>query len=100
MKNILEHSHADVEKLILGNKCDMEKYRRVAKEQGETIAKERGIPFFETSAKTNVNVEEAFLHISKLLLKKFTATTPNSSPQLKSLSENVNTKPKIRCCMK
>ena len=100
LRNILQHSHADIEKVILGNKCDLEKCRRVPREQGEAIAKEKGIPFLETSAKTNINIEEAFLNISKRILNKITATTPTFSSQPTPLSEHVTTKPTIRCCMK
>merc|ERR1712198_419784 len=51
LRTILEHSNADVEKMIIGNKCDMEEQRLISKERGEAIARENGIPFLETSAK-------------------------------------------------
>lgn len=34
-------------------------------EEGEALAKEFGIPFFETSAMNNINVDDAFLRITK-----------------------------------
>jgi Ras-related protein Rab-8A len=37
----------------------------VTKEEGEQLANEYGIPFFEASAKQNLNVEPAFLHIAR-----------------------------------
>ena len=42
-----EHANEDVEKMILGNKCDMEDKRVISKERGETIARENGVPFLE-----------------------------------------------------
>ena len=45
--------------LLCGNKCD-ESSRKVSTEEGEELAKEIGALFFETSAKTGHNVEEAF----------------------------------------
>ena len=39
--------------------------RKVEKEEGEALAKEMGIPFFETSAKSNVNITEAFMKIAE-----------------------------------
>ncbi|XP_077996973.1 ras-related protein Rab-8A-like [Glandiceps talaboti] len=60
IRNIEEHAAADVEKMILGNKCDMEDRRQVSKERGEALAIEYGIKFMETSAKLSINVEEAF----------------------------------------
>ncbi len=70
LRNIQEHANEDVEKMILGNKCDMEDKRVIAKERGETIARENGIRFLETSAKTNVNIERAFMELSESILDK------------------------------
>ena len=33
----LQHANEDVEKMILGNKCDMEDKRQVSKERGDTV---------------------------------------------------------------
>ncbi|CAD5111737.1 DgyrCDS1022 [Dimorphilus gyrociliatus] len=65
IKNIAEHASADVEKMILGNKCDMEDKRKVSKERGENLAVENGIKFMETSAKQSHNVEEAFFTLAR-----------------------------------
>ena len=72
LRNIQEHANEDVEKMILGNKCDMEDKRVIPKERGEMIAKENGIRFLETSAKTNVNIEKAFMELSEAILDKTT----------------------------
>mgnify|MGYP002413258109 CR=1 FL=1 len=50
--------------ILIGNKCDLDKWQ-VSKEEGERFAKENGLIFMETSAKTAENVEEAFLETSK-----------------------------------
>ena len=34
----LQHANADVEKMILGNKCDMDDRRQVPKEKGEEVS--------------------------------------------------------------
>jgi len=60
IRNIEENASADVEKMLLGNKCELSSARQVSKERGEQLAVEYGIKFMETSAKTSVNVEEAF----------------------------------------
>ena len=70
LRNIQEHANEDVEKMILGNKCDMEDKRVIPKERGEAIAKENGIRFLETSAKTNVNIDKAFMDLSESILDK------------------------------
>lgn len=38
LRNIDEHANEDVEKMILGNKCDMQEKRVVAKERGEAVS--------------------------------------------------------------
>ena len=54
LRNIDEHANEDVERMILGNKCDMEDKRVVSKERGDAIAKEHNIKFLETSAKVTL----------------------------------------------
>lgn len=45
--------------VLVGNKCDMdESKRKVPFSRGQALADEFGIRFFETSAKTNSNVED------------------------------------------
>ena len=46
--------------VLIGNKCDLENKREVSTEEGQKFAKENGMPFFETSAKTGENVEKLF----------------------------------------
>ncbi|KAG7277456.1 hypothetical protein CRUP_022544 [Coryphaenoides rupestris] len=50
IRNIEEHASSDVERMILGNKCDMNDKRQ--------LAIDYGIKFLETSAKSSINVEE------------------------------------------
>ena len=58
-RHLLPVKHADVHvnKILIGNKCDIEEQRVVSFEEGKTLAKEYGIQFFETSAKNDMNVE-------------------------------------------
>ena len=45
--------------VLVGNKCDMEESKRkVPYSQGQALADEFGIQFFETSAKNNIKVDE------------------------------------------
>ena len=44
--------------MLIGNKCDLDARRQVSTEEGERFAKENGLIFMETSAKTAFNVEE------------------------------------------
>ncbi|XP_072267373.1 ras-related protein Rab-10-like isoform X1 [Pyxicephalus adspersus] len=70
MRDIKMKAGEEVEVVLLGNKCDKEDEREVSKERGEKLAWEYGIPFFETSAKENINIDKAFLNLSKAIYEK------------------------------
>jgi GTPase SAR1 family protein len=46
--------------VLVGNKIDLEEERVVSLEEGQALAKKHGLPHFETSAKTNHNINEVF----------------------------------------
>ena len=52
------------------NFSDLEARREVKKEEGEAFAREHGLIFMETSAKTAANVEEAFIGTAKEIYQK------------------------------
>uniref|UniRef100_H3AWB0 Ras-related protein SEC4 n=1 Tax=Latimeria chalumnae TaxID=7897 RepID=H3AWB0_LATCH len=70
IRNIEEHASSDVERMILGNKCDMNEKRQVSKERGEKLAIDYGIKFLETSAKSSINVEQAFFTLAGDIMTK------------------------------
>lgn len=62
---IYKHADTDVNIVLVGNKCDVNaEEREVSMEEGETLADRFSVPFFEASAKKNVNVENIFLRIA------------------------------------
>ncbi|EPB84339.1 GTP-binding protein ypt2 [Mucor circinelloides 1006PhL] len=63
--NIEQHASEGVNKILIGNKCDMEDKRAITKDQGQNLANELGIRFMETSAKANIGVEEAFFDLAR-----------------------------------
>ena len=56
--------------MLIGNKVDLDSRRAVSYEEGEKFAKEHGLIFLETSAKTAANVEEAFIQTARLIHEK------------------------------
>jgi small GTP-binding protein len=64
--------------IILGNKCDLDNdARQVSFEEGEAFAQEHNVLFMESSAKTNKNIEEAFIQTSKVLYEKSKNNNPS-----------------------
>mmetsp|Transcript_85059 Transcript_85059/g.173523 ORF Transcript_85059/g.173523 Transcript_85059/m.173523 type:complete len:213 (+) Transcript_85059:200-838(+) len=60
-----QNGNSDMVIMLIGNKSDMEARRCVAHDEGAAFAKENGLIFLETSAKTASNVEEAFVQTAK-----------------------------------
>ncbi|CAO3612628.1 unnamed protein product [Cunninghamella blakesleeana] len=101
--NIEQHANEGVNKILIGNKCDMEDKRVVTKEQGETLANELGIQFMETSAKANIGVEEAFFDLARDIKKRLidTQQTQQSRQREEVRLENnptTNNKSNGMCC--
>jgi Ras-related protein Rab-1A len=65
LKEIDTFAGGQVQKLLVGNKCDLVNERTVTTENGQSLADSLKIPFVETSAKDSTNVEEAFLMMAK-----------------------------------
>ena len=77
--------------VLAGNKCDLdEAEREVQKEEGQKLAEEWGVPFFETSAKTKINDHEVFYEIVREVRKYDEA-------KIKENGEGQPKKKKFRC---
>lgn len=100
LRNIDEHANEDVEKMILGNKCDMTDKRVVSKERGESIAREHDIRFMETSAKANVNIEKAFRELAEAILDKTAGKETADNPDRVVVNRGTGDKPPAykACC--
>ncbi|KAL8094730.1 hypothetical protein AgCh_036302 [Apium graveolens] len=82
IRNIEQHASDNVNKILVGNKADMDESKRaVPTSKGQALADEYGIKFFETSAKTNMNVEEVFFSVAKDIKQRLAETDSKSEPQ-------------------
>ena len=91
--------HDDVEKVILSNKSDVERKENVTKEMAEGFSRRCGIPILETSAKVNLNIEEAFFTIAERILHKIFLQSPETiEPVLPPGISNAITS--LMCCQK
>ncbi|KAF7639051.1 IPPc domain-containing protein [Meloidogyne graminicola] len=70
LEDARQHSNSNMVIMLIGNKSDLEARREVKREEGETFARENGLVFMETSAKTAANVEEAFIDTAKEIYRK------------------------------
>lgn len=61
----------EMQTIVVGNKCDLQDQRQVSIETAQALANGMGIPYVETSAKTNVNVEQTFLALTALVKEDF-----------------------------
>ena len=70
--HVEQYAPPDVHKnfVLVGNKCDLNEKRKVTSDQGKEFADENGWPFFETSAKENINVTETFLAAARIGLRQ------------------------------
>ena len=59
----------DLGLVLLGNKCDVEP-RVITEEQGNKMAEELNINYFETSALNGQGINEAFEHLARDIMKK------------------------------
>ncbi|CAN4090117.1 unnamed protein product [Withania somnifera] len=82
IRNIEQHASDNVNKILVGNKADMDKSQRaVPTSKGQTLADEYGIKFFETSAKTNLNVEQVFFSIGRDIKQRLSESDSKIEPQ-------------------
>ena len=64
IRRVEVNSRTKTIKVLVGNKCDKSD-RVVTEEEGEKLAAEFNMNFFETSAKTNQNVNEVFYFLTQ-----------------------------------
>jgi Ras-related protein Rab-2A len=94
LDDVRTNSTKNVTVILIGNKKDLEDKRQVSYEEGEAFAKENGLMFLETSAKTAYNVVESFNLSAQCILNNIERTgidpTLNSNINLNKGMDGVN----------
>ncbi len=99
--DIRENNKNNIGKMLLGNKADLESEREVSKEEGEKLAQLLDCKYYETSAKTGQNVNEALDEIAKttyLIWKKNNNNRESIRLSSAQSVEKVSVVEKKKCC--
>ena len=91
INEIKEEISENVTIILIGNKIDNEAERKISKEQGEKLANDFHVQFFETSAKTGEGINESVFY----LVQKIVETDPEIKKRGKKLK--IKNKKK-KCC--
>ena len=86
--------------VIIANKTDMTNHRVVSQQEGQNLANSYGLSYFETSAKDDSGVSEAFDFMGDKILSLF-QESPNylrGGKTGQALSSEAKAKKKDKCC--
>jgi Ras-related protein Rab-1A len=100
LSEIDRYASEHVNKLLVGNKCDLTANRVVSYEAGKAFADEIGIPFMEASAKDSTNVEQAFMVMTGAIKDRM-ASQPALNAAAKPPTVNIRGQPVAKsggCC--
>lgn len=69
LSQIEQNASPNIVKVLVGNKCDLERERRVSTENGKKLADEFNMEFFETSAAKDIMITEVFETMTQALME-------------------------------
>ncbi len=92
IKSVKQEKGDNFPLILLGNKIDKEEKRKVAKEEGEMLAKEYNIDFYEISNKEGIDLDEACKTFINTIIESDSYNQPklNTSSSLSQKSEKKN----------
>ncbi|NWZ85231.1 RAB17 protein, partial [Poecile atricapillus] len=83
---------------LVGNKTDLATEREVTTEEGEELARTKGLLFMETSAKSNHQVNDVFMAVVQELLRREEEKASKPPPQGRSTVDLRASGERTRCC--
>ena len=98
---IEKNASKTVLKVLIGNKADLEDKRVITYNQGKEFADSYGLKYIETSAKKNLNVNEAFETLGRELMQASDDKKIGKSKEKKisvTKPEDINQEQKRGCC--
>ena len=85
--------------ILVGNKSDMKDDIKVTNEEIQAYCKEHNnMPYFATSAKDDINLEETFTKVADLAYERNTKNDVNFEPETTFLKVT-ELEPKKKCCI-
>jgi Ras-related protein Rab-1A len=99
LQEIDRYATSNVQKLLVGNKCDLTDKKVVDYAVAKEFADARGIKLLETSAAESTNVEQAFILMSKQIKEQMASAQPeaNAKPNVNLAGTAVNSQ-QGGCC--
>ena len=65
MSEVDKNTNKNISRILVGNKKDLEDKRKVPYSEGKELGDHFNVRFLETSAKESMNVEDAFINITR-----------------------------------
>ena len=98
LEEVERNARTGINKILVGNKCDLVGKRQVEHKMAKSFAEELQISFMETSAKDDTNVESVFYTMAEEIKEKLASglpapmvTPPDSSVETLSLKDSQHT---------
>ena len=98
LNNLRNNNNFDVKIVLIGNKVDLEEERKVKKEDAEEFAKSIGCKYYEGSAKTGLNINEALDEIARITYLSMKDKIEKEKKDSVVLEKNNATPKKKKCC--
>ena len=109
IKELSQNSTKNIKIILVGNKSDLEKERKISYEEGEKLKNKHKLDYFiETSAKTGNNAKNVLIEAAKILYKEYILIKDkevtnikeekNESKILDKDNTNNSKKKKKKCC--
>jgi Ras-related protein Rab-2A len=107
IKELKINSDKNIKTILVGNKCDLVKERKISYEEGENLKKKHKLDYFmEASAKTGNNAKNILIEAAKILYKGYSEIKTNeennilndSQSNSQKLDSEKSIKKKKKCC--
>ena len=107
IKELKLNSSKNIKIILVGNKCDLTKERKISYQEGENLKKKHKLDYFlEASAKTGNNAKNILVEAAKILYKGYSEIKTNeennilndSQSNSQKLDSEKSVKKKKKCC--